>query len=113
MFDESFYAAAGVQARMWEILSGRKRCKRQEVSEFVMRLARHLLAHEQSRASVMSVQRNEAEGAQRWEGGRVANLDRAASCGISCPAGDCSSSSAGDTDTSPLRPETPGLIFRH
>lgn len=43
----------------------KERYKRWEVSKFVMRLAKALLAHEQTRTSVMSVQRNEVAGAER------------------------------------------------
>lgn len=43
----------------------KKRYKRWEASKFVMRLAKALLAHEQTRTSVMSVQRNEVAGAER------------------------------------------------
>lgn len=48
-----------------------------------MRLAKALLAHKQTRTSVMSVQRNEVAGAERR--GHVANLNRAKSFNISCP----------------------------
>lgn len=51
----------------------KKRCKRWEVSKFVMRLAGLLLAHKQTRTSVMSV----AGAAGRGSGGHVANLNRA------------------------------------
>lgn len=59
----------------------KKRCKRWAVSKFVMRLAGLLLAHKQTRTSVMSV----AEAAGRGCGGHVANLNRAKSFNVSCP----------------------------
>lgn len=56
MFDESFYATSGIQAWMWEILSGKKVQKMGGV-QVCNEGSKHLLAHEQTRASVMSVQR--------------------------------------------------------
>lgn len=64
---------------MWEILSGKKKKKKvQKMGGFQVcnEASEALLAHEQTRASVMSVQRNEAVGAERRKrGGHVANLN--------------------------------------
>lgn len=72
MFDESFYIASGVQSSMCEILSGEEKKKKvQKMGGFQVcnEASMALLAHKQTRASVMSVHRNEVVGAGRTERG--------------------------------------------
>lgn len=64
MFDESFYATSGIHARVWEILSGKKVQKMGGV-QVCNEASDALLAHEQTRASVMSVQKDEGVGAEK------------------------------------------------
>lgn len=56
MFDESLYATSGIQGGVWEILSGKKVQKMGGV-QVCNEASKALLAHEQTRASVISVEK--------------------------------------------------------